>query len=217
MSSSRSGRALAARPVFLATMRGDAGEQVALRLLAAEAAAHAADLDRDRVRGHVQHLGHHVLDLARVLGRGVDRDLVVLARHRQRDLALEIEMLLPADAHPAGRAGAGRPRSPPWRRRAAASADRSPARRSAAAASASRIAGSSSYSTIGQRSRAARLLAGVRGDRENRLAHELDEIGRQQRLVVAVGRADVVLARHVGSREHADHAGSGPHRRRGRR
>ena len=44
------------------------------------------------------------------------------------------------------------------------------------------------------------------GDGEDRLADELHEVGRQQRLVVAVGRADVVLARHVGGGQHADHA-----------
>ena len=81
--------------------RGDAGEQVALRLLAAEAAAHAPALDRHGVVGHAQHDRHHVLDLARVLGRGVDRDLVVLARDRQRDLALEVEVVLAADLDPA--------------------------------------------------------------------------------------------------------------------
>ena len=199
------GPALGRAAGLLGDQRAQAGEQVALRLLAAEGAAHAADLDRDRVRGDAQHLGDHVLDLGRVLGRGIDRDLVVLARDGERDLAFEVEMLLPADVHPAGEP-------------ARCGGDRGPG---VAAAQGQRVG---DQDAAGQRRldiqdrrqllvfdhgelrRLPRLLAGRGGDGEDRLTDELDEIGREQRLVVAMGRADVVLAGDVRGRQHAHHA-----------
>ena len=81
----------------LGDQRRGGGRQVALALLAAEAPAHAAHLDRDGVARHAQHVRDLVLDLARVLGGAVDGDVVVLARHGERDLPLQIEVLLPAD------------------------------------------------------------------------------------------------------------------------
>ena len=59
-----------------------------------------------RASGTPSMLGDDVLHLARVLGRGVDEHVAVLARDGERDLALEIEMLLPADAQRARRADA---------------------------------------------------------------------------------------------------------------
>ena len=50
--------------------------------------------------------GDDVLHLARMLGRGMDQH-VVLARNGERDLAFEIEMLLPADAQRRLRGGCG--------------------------------------------------------------------------------------------------------------
>ena len=79
--------------------RGEAGEEIALRLLAAEGAAHAAHLDGHRVGGDAEHMRNHVLDLARMLRRGMNRDVIVFAGNGERDLALEIEMLLTADMH----------------------------------------------------------------------------------------------------------------------
>ena len=141
------GAALGGAAGLLGDDGADAGEQVALGLLAAEGAAHAADLDRDRVRGHVQHLGDHVLDLGRVLGRGVDRDLVVLARHRParsapRDRSAPGRRCASGPARRRGAAAIAALASP--RRRVSGSVTRTPVGR---AASASRIAGSSSYST----------------------------------------------------------------------
>ena len=49
-----------------------------------------------------EHVGDDVLDLGRMLGRGVDEHVAVLAGYRERNLALEIEMLLAADAELAG-------------------------------------------------------------------------------------------------------------------
>ena len=69
-----------------------------LALLAAEAAAHAADLAGDIGVRDAEHAGDDMLHLGRMLRRGIDVDVAVLARDREGDLALEIEMLLPADA-----------------------------------------------------------------------------------------------------------------------
>jgi len=60
---------------------------------------------------------------------------------------------------------------------------------------------------------AACLVAGQRGDGEQRLADVLHQIGGEQRLVGAVHGADLVDARHVVAREHRDHAGGRPHLR----
>ncbi len=62
----------------------------------------------DGMDGTSQRMADHVLHLARVLRRGPDGDLVVLAGNGERDVAFEIEMLLAADAHlaPCSRRGA---------------------------------------------------------------------------------------------------------------
>ncbi len=67
-----------------------------LRLLAAEAAAHAANFDRHRMIGAAEHMGDNVLDLGGMLGRAIDDDVAILPGKGQRDLALEIEMILAA-------------------------------------------------------------------------------------------------------------------------
>ena len=174
-----------------------AGEQVALGLLAAEAATHAADLDRHGVGGHVQHFRHHVLDLGRVLGRGVDRDLVVLAGHGQGDLPLEIEMFLAADTHPPGQA--------PWCSGDGGLGVAAPQRQRVGDQDARRqrrlgVQNGRQFLVFddGEPGGAARLVAGGGGDGEDRLTDKLDEVGGKQGLVVAVGRADIVLARDVG-------------------
>ena len=78
-----------------------------LLLSAAEGTAHAPDLDGHGVRGGAQHLRHHVLDLGRMLGRGIDVDVPVLTGDRKGHLAFEVEMLLPAAAQPASQAVGG--------------------------------------------------------------------------------------------------------------
>ena len=88
-------------------------------------------------------------------------------------------MLLPADRASGPRAGAVRAAiaalaSP--RRKVSGSVTSTPA---GSAASTSRIAGSSSYLDHGERGRTPRLLAGRGGDGEERLADELDELGRR--------------------------------------
>jgi hypothetical protein len=72
---------------------------VGLGFLAAKAAAHAPHMHRHGVRYRAQRVRHHVLHFARVLGRGPDGDLVILAGNGKGDMAFEIEMILPANAH----------------------------------------------------------------------------------------------------------------------
>ena len=102
MSSSRSRRSLHGRPVLQRAERGERRPLRRLALLAAEAAAHAAHLDGDGVVVQAEHVGDDVLHLARMLGRGIDEHVAVLAGDGERDLAFEIEMLLAADAELAG-------------------------------------------------------------------------------------------------------------------
>ena len=97
MSSSRSSRSFAGRPVFAATSAAIAGDQRRLALLAAEAAAHAPHLDGDGVVGKAEHLGDGVLDLARMLRRGMDQHVARLAGDGVGDLTFEVEMVLAAD------------------------------------------------------------------------------------------------------------------------
>ncbi len=84
----------------LALARGQGrpyGQVAGLGFLAAEAAAHAPALHRDGVVLQSQRMRHPVLDLARMLGAGIDPPLVLLQRQGIGDLALQVEMLLAAD------------------------------------------------------------------------------------------------------------------------
>ena len=78
--------------------RRDAGDDGRLALLAAEAAAHAAHLHRHRVERNAEHMRDAVLNLGRMLGGREDMDIAAFARGRKRDLAFEIEVILPATA-----------------------------------------------------------------------------------------------------------------------
>ena len=85
---------------FARDMGGKRGKRRPLRrlgFLAAKAAAHAAAFAHHRGIGDSQHFGHAMLDLARVLGRGIDQHAAAFLRHGHGNLSLEIEMLLPAD------------------------------------------------------------------------------------------------------------------------
>ncbi len=91
------------RPVMRAASAASAAHCAAWLSLPPNAAAHPPHLDGDRGVGQPEHVRHDVLQLARMLGRGVDQH-VVLAGNGERHLALEIEVLLPADAQCAGEA-----------------------------------------------------------------------------------------------------------------
>ena len=66
------------------------GEVVALALLAAEAAAHAPDLDAHGVHRQAQRIGHLVLDLGGMLRGGMHDHVAPLLRKRQCGLSLEV-------------------------------------------------------------------------------------------------------------------------------
>ena len=187
--------------------RGGGGEQRGLRLLAAEAAAHAAHLDGDAVVGLAQHAGDQMLDLGRVLGRGPDVDVAILARRGQRDLAFEVEVILAADRelalHAAGR---GRQRG------------LGVAARHALAGLDLQVHLTRGCDVDGGRQLfvldhgLGRGGAGGgdrgRGDGEQALADAVDLAGGEQ-LVVMDDGADIVLAGHVLGAEHQHHARRG--------
>ena len=192
--------------------RGQGGELVGLRLLAAKAAAHAPDLDGYGMRRNAERMRHHVLHFARMLGRGIDGHVLVLARHGKRNMAFQVEMVLATDPHMAletARRRRDRGRSVAAleleRRRYHPALDRIEAadiddRRQLLVA------------RLGEQAGAPCGLARLGDDQEDRLAEELDLVGGQHRLVMAAGGADVVFARHVGGGEHVDHPGGGAHR-----
>ncbi len=88
---------LAGPPGDLCCDRTGHGQVVALALLAAEPAAHAPRLHPHRMHRHAERVGHLVLDLGRVLGRGMDMRAAIFGRQGERCLPFEVEMLLPAD------------------------------------------------------------------------------------------------------------------------
>ena len=185
--------------------------QVALALLAAEAAAHAARLDRHGVARHAQHVRHLVLDLGRVLGGGMDGHVVVLARHRQRHVAFEVEVLLPAHRDAACqrvRCG-GNGRDGVAARHGERRLQQQPGLHR-------RVDGEAGGLVLVLHDRQAGGRAGL-GDRlgrdgEQRLAPVLDQPVGEHRIVPG-DRAHVVDARHVPGGQHDGHAGRAPHLR----
>jgi len=190
--------------------RGGGGEQRGLRLLAAERAAHPAHLDRDIGRAEPEHMRDEMLDFARMLGRAQQMDLAVLAGCRDRDLALEVEMVLPTKIEPARQAvRRGRQRC----RRIAA---RHPLgrfdQRLRCAGIRDRQQGRARFVIDpSEPGSLARRGAAGRGDEEHRLPDAQHFAVREQSVVMR-DRADVVRAGNVGGGVHRDHAGRGSHR-----
>ena len=187
--------------------RRDAREEGRLRLLAAEAAAHAPALDLDVMRLQAEALRDQVLHLARVLSRAVDKHAAVLARHGVGDLAFEIELLLAADIERVG---------DPVRRgvdRGARVAAGEMHRWQHIASGRVRLHRREDWRERldGQRRLRLRGCASSRiarfGDhREDRLAEVLDEAVGEDRVVVD-HRAAIVRAGDVGGNQHRDDAG----------
>ena len=98
MSSSRGSRSFTGRSRLPGQHRGDAGDDGGLALLAAEGAAHAPHLDGDGVERQAEQMRDAVLHLGRMLGRAQHVHAAVVAGRGERDLALEIEMILAAAA-----------------------------------------------------------------------------------------------------------------------
>ena len=90
------GADLGRAPGLRGDQRAGGGISSGLGLLAAEPAAHPADLDRHVGALEAEQGRDQVLDLARMLGRADDVELARLARRGERGLAFEVEMLLPA-------------------------------------------------------------------------------------------------------------------------
>ena len=74
------------------------GEQGRLRFLAAKTAAHAPAFDLHPVARAAERMRDDVLDFGRMLRRGQHAHLAFFFRKRKRDLAFEVEMVLPAAA-----------------------------------------------------------------------------------------------------------------------
>ncbi len=77
--------------------RCNAGDQRGLGLLAAKPTAHSPASDHDVVRAQIEGPCNEPLNLADVLGRAMHMHCSIFARQRERDLPLEIEMILTAE------------------------------------------------------------------------------------------------------------------------
>jgi hypothetical protein len=96
------------RPTGLRCGKGcERGPLCRLGFLAAKAAAHAPALAGDVGVGAFQHSRHAMLDLGRVLGGTIDGHGAAFMRNGERDLALEVEVLLAADRQATVEAVAG--------------------------------------------------------------------------------------------------------------
>ena len=191
--------------------RGESAGLGGLGFLAAKGAAHAPRLHGDEGVGHGEHPRHHALHHCGVLGGGMDEHLASLARHGEGGLSLEIEMLLPADAQ-LSRELVGRLRD--GLRRVAhpeiVIGQNLRIRRQ-------RILDGEDGRLLldlhmGQSGGATRLIAGPGDDHEDHLPPEdHGAIGDQGIVVEGVGGG--VVARHIRSRQHGDHARGRAHRR----
>ena len=188
------------------------GQSVALRFLAAKAAAHPARLHPHRRHRQMQRMGHLVLNLGRMLGGGDNRHPTILTGQGKGHLTFKVKMLLPADLETAlshqRRAGNG-----------ACRIALGPDHRALLKA---RIGGQRLIHRQDRRQLVIGHAAQPRGlprgqmafghDKENRLADIMHPARGQQRLIVNGWRA----IRHIWpilGREHRHHTGGGTHRR----
>ncbi|MNL45341.1 hypothetical protein D3C87_1679800 [compost metagenome] len=70
---------------------------IGLRFLTAKTTAHAPRIDCHSVHWQVEHRGHQLLDLGRVLSRGIHQHAAVLGRHHRCNLGFQIKVFLTAD------------------------------------------------------------------------------------------------------------------------
>ena len=185
----------------------DAGDDGRLTLLAAERTAHPSDLDGDGVERQTEQMRDPVLNFGRMLGRAPDLHVASVAGGRERNLSLEIEMVLAATAQFAGEpVGRGRERGLDL-------ATNHDLRRRDIACARDRLfdrqhGGKRLVVDLDELRRCARLIERRRRDCRNRLAFILDHLGRQCRLIAA-DRRDVVPAGDIGGGDGRDHAGRG--------
>ena len=199
-----------ARPAgFTRRQRRDHGPLGRLGLLTAEAATHAPHLaGNERIRDS-ENARHDVLHLARMLGAGIDQHVAVLARHRERDLAFEIKMLLAADADGSTavmrRAGD--------HRRCISTDERIIGQHHFPGRPAlfdRDVGGLGIDFDATAQHRASRRVAGRRGDRKNRLAVK-NHFGLRKRRLVGAGGRNIVLAWDIGRGDDGNNAGKLPH------
>ena len=147
-------------------------------------------------------MGNHMLHLARMLGGRDHPDLVVLPRQGERDVALQVEVVLPADPQRALQAA---------RRGVERGLDVASRERQGFGHGLDRILRLDDCPPrlIGDPG-APRGPPGLgprfRDDREHGLAIEGHDAVREDGIVACADRAYVVFARDVGGRQHADHA-----------
>jgi hypothetical protein len=180
-----------------------------LAFLAAEAAAHAPHRYLDGGVRQAENAGDDVLHLAGMLGGGVDEEGAVLLGDDQRGLALEIEMLLAADAHLTFEAVAAR-RNGSFRIAAAERIGRHQVGIGRKRLGHVDERGLLHHLDDREPRRPPRRVPALRHHGEERLAVEGDGVGGEERIVARHG-ADVVGAGNVGRRQHRDDAGHGAH------
>ena len=77
--------------------RGNAGEDCRLRFLAAKTTAHATHFDHHLVEIDAERMRDHLLHLGRMLGRAPQVETAVFFRCDVGDLSFQVKLFLPAD------------------------------------------------------------------------------------------------------------------------
>ena len=181
-----------------------------LRFLAPERPAHPPALAHHCRAGHAEHAGDEVLYLRRMLRRGVDPHLLVLAGDRERRLPFEIEMLLPADAHTAFEPVRGccnrgpRLPAPEFVRRQDLGAGDQPFIHGDTGSDRLDVDAGAPRCTPGR-------VASLGDHREDHLSVKEDLARRENRIVAKRGAA-IVRAGNVRCGQHRQHPGAGTHR-----
>ena len=179
--------------------RGDARDDRRLAFLAAEAAAHAAHLHRHRIERNAEHMRDAVLHFGRMLGRREDMEVAAFAGRRDRDLAFEIEVILPAAVEFALAGDASQISARRRYRRDPSSGSARHGFRFATASCDGEHWRKDFVFHLHELCRGAREIERRGRYRRHHLTFMLDEAGREQRLVGA-DRRDVVLAGNVAAR-----------------
>ena len=215
MSSSRSGRILTARPSFLAAIAASAANRLPCVSLPPKPPPMRRISTVTACDGTPSACADHVLHLARMLGRGIDGDVLVLAGHRPWRSGLRGRNAPGRRSASGPSAGAAPWRSPPPHRRAS----------SVSGGVTSLPPAASSSRDVDDRAavRWYSIFASRQARRAcSRVSAITQKIGwpwncdlavGEHRLVMPAGRADVVLAGNVLGGQHVDDAGRGAHRR----
>ena len=181
--------------------------QTALTFLAAKAATHTAGFDGHGMIAHAENVGDLVLDLAWMLGRGMDQHIAILTRKRQRCLALEIEMLLSANIDTA--AEGARRRCDGRIRIAARHGRRRPQKR---ACLHRRLDGYDRRQLLiadfGKANRSPGRRHRLGGNGKHRLA-DIIYLGVGKNRIIAIDRRTVILSRNICGAHHPCDAGRG--------